>query len=193
MLKEGFELLKKYEIPIADYWVNTIPENPEFPLVIKADILHKTDANAIKLNIKDKETLVKYFEEFKERFPNNDIIIQKQIEGNYLEIIIGAKRDPIFDYFILIGIGGIFTEIIKDFIIIIPPILKEKFIELLKELKLSNILFGYRNLPPINIDLLYDVINKISRIMENEKIDEIEINPLMINDKECFAVDVRFK
>ncbi len=192
MLKEGFELLKKYEIPVVDYWVNTIPKDLEFPVVVKVDLLHKTEYNAVKLNIKNKEELAFVFKEFKEKFPDKDIIIQKQLIGDYIELIIGAKRDPVFDYFILFGIGGIYTELLKDFIILVPPFEKDDFLRLINELKLKKMLFGFRNKPKVNLDLVYDVITKIAKIMEeNKEIKEIEINPFMVNNKEGYAVDVR--
>lgn len=192
MLKEGFELLKKYEIPVVDYWVNEIPKNLEFPVVVKADLLHKTEYNAVRLNVKNYEELAFVFKEFKERFPDKDIVIQKQLVGNYVELIIGAKRDPVFDYFILFGIGGIYTELLKDFIILVPPFEKEDFLRLINELKLKKMLFGFRNKPKVNLGLVYDVIAKIAKIMEeNREIKEIEINPFMVNDREGYAVDVR--
>ncbi len=192
MLKEGFELLKKYGIPVVDYWVNEIPKNLEFPVVVKADLLHKTEYNAVRLNVKNYEELAFVFKEFKERFPDKDIVIQKQLVGNYVELIIGAKRDPVFDYFILFGIGGIYTELLKDFIILVPPFEKEDFLRLINELKLKKMLFGFRNKPKVNLGLVYDVIAKIAKIMEeNREIKEIEINPFMVNDREGYAVDVR--
>lgn len=192
MLKEGFELLKKYEIPVIDYWVNEIPKNIKFPVVVKADLLHKTEYNAVKINIKNYEELEKVFNDLKRRFPDKDIIIQKQLSKDFIETIIGAKRDPVFDYFILFGIGGVYTEILKDFIILVPPFTKEDFLRLIDNLKLKQILFGYRNKPRVNLDIIYDVILKVGKIIEeNKNISEIEINPFMVNDKVGYAIDIR--
>lgn len=192
MLKEGFELLKKYEIPVIDYWINEIPKNIKFPVVVKADLLHKTEYNAVKIDIKNYEELEKAFNDLKRRFPDKDIIIQKQLSKDFIETIIGAKRDPVFDYFILFGIGGVYTEILKDFIILAPPFTKEDFLRLIDNLKLKQILFGYRNKPRVNLDIIYDVILKVGKIIEeNKNISEIEINPFMVNDKVGYAVDIR--
>lgn len=191
MLKEGFELLKKYKIQVPKYWVNTIPKTLEFPLVVKVDLVHKTDKNAVFLDIDNFDTLLKIYDNLKRNFPDKDIIIQKQIKGNYVELIIGIKDDSIFEKIVLVGFGGIYTEILKDYVILVPPFSKEELINSLKNLKLSKILFGYRN-RRINIDILYDILIKLINLYENEKIKEIEINPLLINEKDAFAVDVRF-
>ena len=192
MLKEAFELLRNYNIPVIDYWVNEIPKNIEFPVVVKADLLHKTEHDAVRLNIKNHEDLALTFAEFKEKFPGKDIIIQKQLTGDYIELIIGAKRDSVFDYIILFGIGGIYTELLRDFIILVPPFDKQDFLRLINDLKLKQMLFGFRNKPKVNLNIVYDVINKFCIIMEeNPDIKELEINPFMVNDKEGYVVDAR--
>jgi len=191
MLKEGFELLKKYNIPIPEYWVNEIPKNPSFPLVIKADVLHKTDEKAIITNINSFEELIESFNYLVNRFPDRDIIVQKQIKGDYVEVIMSVKEDYSFDKIVLIGIGGIFTELLKDYIILVPPFTKDEMINALNRLKLSKLFFGYRN-RKVNLDLLYDISQKLIKLYESEKLKEIEINPLLINDNSAFAVDIRF-
>jgi len=191
MLKEGFELLKKYNIPVPEYWVNEIPKNSSFPLVIKADILHKTDEKAVITNINNFEELIESFNSLLERFPDKDIIVQKQIKGDYVEIIISVKEDYSFEKIVLIGVGGILTELLKDYIILVPPFTKEEMINALNRLKLSKIFFGYRG-KKVNIDLLYDISQKLVKLYENEGLKEIEINPLLISDSNAFAVDIRF-
>ena len=75
MIVEGFYLLNKYGIKVPRYWVNQIPIHANFPLVIKADLNHKTDVGAVKLNINDYSELKYYFNLFKKKF-NVDVVIQ---------------------------------------------------------------------------------------------------------------------
>lgn len=192
MLVEGFELLKKYNIPIPEYWINDIPENLEYPVVLKADLFHKTEEKAVILNIKNFSQLAYNYYLLKERFPDKKIIVQKQLVGNYIEMIIGIKKDKTFNYFILVGLGGIYAELIRDFIILVPEFDFNDLTNMIKNLKYYKMLTGYRNLPSINFEVLYDIIKKLERLFLEEKMEEIEINPLMINDKEAYAVDVRF-
>lgn len=191
MLKEGFEMLKKYDIPIPEYWVNEIPKNPSFPLVMKADVLHKTDEKAIITNINSFEELIESFSYLVERFPDKDIIVQRQIKGNYVEVIISVKEDYSFDKIVLIGVGGILTELLKDYIILVPPFTKEEMVNALNRLKFSKLFFGYRG-KKVNFNLLYDISQKLIKLYEEEGLREIEINPLLIDENNAFAVDIRF-
>ncbi|RIB35104.1 MAG: hypothetical protein BXU00_03160 [Candidatus Nanoclepta minutus] len=190
MLKEGFELLQKYGIPIPEYWVNEIPKDPKFPLVIKADVLHKTDEKAIIKNINNFNELLESYNYLSRRFQDRDIIVQRQISGNYIEVIIGIREDPTFEKVFLIGLGGIYTELLRDYVILVPPFEMKEMEASLRRLKLSKVLFGYRGMK-INLELLYDISKKLITLYENERLREIEINPLMINESNAFAVDVR--
>ena len=191
-LLECFRLLEKYGISVAEYYVfeEEIKEIG-YPVCLKIShpkILHKTEKGAVILDIKSKEELEEKIKELKEKFPDGKIIVQKMVSG--IPLILGAKRDPVFDYFILIGFGGVYVELIRDFVIIIPPFEKEDFIKMIKNLKLSDIFFGYRG-RKINLDIVYETAKKLAKIMENEKINEIEINPFFVTDKGGWAVDCR--
>jgi len=191
MLSEGFELLEKYGIKIPKYWVNEVPLHSNFPLVIKADLNHKTDLGAVKLNIQNYSELKKYYEEFRKKF-NTNIIIQEQVIEEFNEIIVGIKYDKIFGDICLIGIGGIYTELLKDFVILSLPFDINILEKRLRDLKLYSMLNGFRNRPKVNINLLYENIIKLYELYKKEKLLEIEINPLLINEKESYVVDIRF-
>ncbi|MGB9674853.1 MAG: acetate--CoA ligase family protein, partial [Nanopusillaceae archaeon] len=147
--------------------------------------------NAVKLNIHDYSELKQYYKRFKLEF-NTKVIIQEQIRGDFNEIIVGIKYDKVFGDIVLVGIGGIYTELIKDFIILSFPFTLEKLKIRLKSLKFHKIIEGYRNKPGVNIHLLYNEILKLYELYKKENLKEIEINPLLINEKEAYAVDVRF-
>ncbi|BBL45560.1 acetate--CoA ligase [ADP-forming] I subunit beta [Nanobdella aerobiophila] len=191
MLSEGFELLEKNGIKVPEFWTNNIPIHVKFPVVIKADINHKTDKNAVKLNVYDYKELELYYNKFKKEF-QKDVIIQEQIIGDYIEIILGIKKDITFGDIVLIGLGGIYTELFKDFIILSFPFDINMLKERLKDLKYYRILEGYRNKKGINMDILYENINKLYSIFKDKNFNELEVNPLLINEKEAYAVDIRF-
>jgi Acyl-CoA synthetase (NDP forming) len=128
-------LFQNYRIQIPKYWVKDIPIHLHFPLGIKADLNHKTDLGAVKLNIQNYSELKKYYEEFRKKF-NTDMIIQEQVIGEFNEVIIGIKYDKIFGDICLIGIGGIYTELLKDFIILSLPFDINILEKRLKDLKL---------------------------------------------------------
>jgi succinyl-CoA synthetase beta subunit len=192
MLKEGLELLKRYEIPVPEYWINDFPTNIQFPVVVKADLNHKSEKGAVVKDVFSYDHLQRVVDQLKHKFPGKDIIIQKQITGNLIETIIGIKRDPTFDYFVLFGLGGTITELLRDFIILVPPFDKRDFLRQIENLRLKKLLFGFRNYPKIDLNKVYEVIAKLSKAFEEDDLKEIEINPLICKETEVFAVDVRF-
>ena len=192
MLVEGLRLLEEYKIPVPKYWVNEIPGDIEFPLVVKADLNHKSDKGAVIKDILSVDHLQCAIENLRLKFPDKDIIIQKQITGHFVETIIGVKRDPTFEYFVLFGIGGTITEILRDFVILVPPFNKEDFMRQLDYLKLKKVLFGFRSFPKVDLDKVYNVICNLCRILLDKDLKEIEVNPLICTDKKVYAVDVRF-
>ena len=193
MLTEGLQLLEGYGVPLPKYWINEAPrEEITFPVVVKADLNHKSEKGAVIMNIINYDQLQDAINSLKSRFPNKNIIIQEQIIGKATETIIGIKKDPVFDYFILFGIGGTITELLKDFIILVPPFDKRDFLNQIEYLKLKKILFGFRDYPKVNLDLVYNTIKKLEKIFTENKLKELEINPLICKEDSVYAVDVRF-
>ncbi len=167
----------------------------KFPLVIKLSsdkLLHKSDIGAVKIvNCsedlgKEYNHLLKIAKDHKIRLKG--ILVQEYIEGH--QAIVGAKRDPTFGPVVIFGIGGIYTELLKDTSIRICPIKKQDALSMINETKFSKILQGYRG-EKADIDAVAEIILKVSRIMtRNKKIQEIDINPLVIGSK-CKIVDAR--
>lgn len=167
-----------------------------FPLALKVNsdnILHKTDVNGVKLDIKKMYELEDAYEEMSKRFNKQEIngfLLQKMHQGH--SIIIGMKRDKQFGPVIVFGLGGIFVEIIKDVSYRIAPITFKDAEEMIREIKMFPILAGARGNVKANLRLLSEVLVKISSLALKEKdILEIDLNPVIVNDKEAVAVDAR--
>ncbi|MCD6434386.1 MAG: acetate--CoA ligase family protein, partial [Candidatus Diapherotrites archaeon] len=196
---ESFALLEKYKIPIAKYEIIRNASELKkaiarvgFPLAMKIvaeKAVHKTELNGIKLNISSIEEAEKAFNELKKIKECKAVMLQEMVNG--VELIIGSKQDVQFGQTILFGFGGVFVELLKDYAIRIIPITKADVEEMINELKAKQLLFGYRNIEPINMEKLKETILKASRMVESEKIKELDINPLIANSKEVKAVDVR--
>ncbi len=95
----------------------------------------------------------------------------------------------------MFGFGGVYTEFIKDVSFDFPPISKQFVLEMIKETKIYNLLKkGFRNIPPVNINKLADIIVNVSNmIYENPEIEELDINPLIVRGNHLYAVDGRIK
>jgi len=173
-----------------------------YPVVLKIlspQIIHKTDAGGVALDIKSenevRDTFNRLIEKAKEYNPDAEILgvtVQPMIKKQGYEVIIGAKTDPLFGPVILFGMGGVGVELFKDFAIGIPPLNQTLVRRMMEETKVYQLLKGYRNVPPANIKLLEEIIVRFSQMLVDfPQLKEVDINPLFINEKEAFAIDAR--
>lgn len=197
------DFLKEY-IPVAKHFLTKDYEQASlaakklgFPLVLKIispDAIHKSEIKGVRL-IKNRHDLSSEYEKLLSIAKNNHlrldgILVQEYIEGEY--VIIGLKKDPTFGHVLAFGIGGIYTELLKDVSFRVCPITSKDADEMFNELKLKKLLEGYRNTKPINKDFLKKILIKVSNIpIKYPEIAEMDINPFVINDKSGKVVDAR--
>ncbi len=190
-LYEDLEFLKKEGIPV----VRSIRVREEsdlkkakrlgYPLVLKITRGHKTDVGGVILNIASEGELLKAYRRLK-KF--GELIAQRQVSG--VETIIGVKKDSTFEQVIMFGLGGILTELLKDVSFRACPINKKEALSMMREIKASKLLFGFRG-RKANIKLLQEVLVKVSKLAMKYDIKEMDINPFIINEKRGYAVDAR--
>jgi len=211
MEHESKDLISKYDIPVGDYkLVNSAEEAVDFansigyPVVAKAmspDIVHKTEAGVIKLNLKSAEEVENAYSEIIDNAmkynPNAKIAgvnIQKMAENGVVEIIIGSMRDTNFGPVLMFGLGGIFVEIFKDVSYRVCPIAKEEADKMIRSIKAFPLLDGYRGQPKADIDALVDTITKCCKLLiDNPEINELDLNPVIVfkEGKGIMVVDAR--
>lgn len=198
--KEAEEFLEKKGFPIAR---RIVAKNLDecikaakkigFPLVLKVvsrKILHKSDVHGVKVNVRDVDELKKSFNELKKIRNFEGVMVQEYIEGKF--VITGLKKDATFGHVIAFGLGGIFTEIIKDVAFRVCPITKKDAIEMIKEIKAYKILEGTRGEKPVNFYSILRVLLALSELSKKyNNIQELDINPLIVNDKNAKIVDAR--
>lgn len=168
-----------------------------FPVVMKLiaeDIVHKSDAGAVKLNIKDASEAEKAFNELN-AIPSKSekaISVQEMAIKPIAEIIIGTLQDPQFGPTIMFGIGGILVEIMKDVSFRIAPISDFDADEMIHEIKGFKILDGYRGNPKANLVLIKNALKKVSELAFNhQEIAEMDLNPIFVYANEIKCVDAR--
>ena len=206
---EAKAFLEYYNFPVVKTKVAqtedeaaTIASQLGYPVVLKIlspQIIHKTDAGGVALDIKSetevRDTFNRLIEKAKEYNPDAEILgvtVQPMIKKQGYEVIIGAKTDPLFGPVILFGMGGVGVELFKDFAIGIPPLNQTLVRRMMEETKVYQLLKGYRNVPPANIKLLEEIIVRFSQMLVDfPQLKEVDINPLFINEKEAFAIDAR--
>ena len=205
---EAKELLREYGIPVPDFKliksedeITGLAKEINFPIVMKIvspDIIHKTDAGGVKLNIKDEtEARLAYQEiifktkKYNKKAKISGVIVYPMVPQG-TEIIIGMMKDPHFGPVIMFGLGGIFVEILKDISFRILPIEERDAEEMITEIKGYKILKGARGNPPRDIQAIKEVLMKVSELTtENPEINEIDLNPIFVFEKGLQVVDAR--
>jgi acetyl-CoA synthetase (ADP-forming) len=192
---EGYKLLEKYNLPVAPFAVvrskfelDKFSKHNGFPLVIKAispKIIHKTEAKAVHI-VKNAEEAEKAFALLQTL---GYVLAQKFVPGT--EVIIGEKQDGTFGKVVLFGGGGILVELIKDVSFRVCPITKEDAMEMINEVKIARVLRGFRGQKPANTKALAELLLKVCVLAEKENIQELDLNPVIVNDKSATIVDVR--
>lgn len=197
--KKAEDFLKKY-IPVANSYLCKTKEQalkyskklgPKIVMkIISKDALHKSDIGGVKIseNIeKDFDSLMKIVN--KRKLKLDGILLQEYIEGT--EVILGIKKDPTFGHVIMFGLGGVLIELVKDVTFRICPIDNKEAEKMISDLKTKKLLFGYRG-NNINKKILIDTLIKVSKIpIKNKKIEELDINPFIINEKIGKVSDAR--
>jgi len=205
---EAKELLKAYGIPIPDFQliksedeIAGLAKEINFPVVMKIvspDIIHKTDAGGVKLNIKDETEARLAYQEIisKTKKYNKEAqvfgVITYSMIPKATEIIIGMMKDPHFGPVAMFGMGGIYVEVLKDVSFRIIPLEERDAKEMITKIKGYEILKGIRGEPPRDIPAIEEVLMKVSKLtMENPEINEIDLNPIFVFEKGLQVVDAR--
>ncbi len=167
-----------------------------FPLVVKIDspkILHKSDQEALILNLKDEQELEESISKLAHNFPGEKIVIQEMAEKG-MELILGIKKDSTFGPAIVFGLGGIYTEVFQMVDLLILPSSLEEILERLKRSRIQFLFSGERGQKPYNLEELAGILFKLQNLaLEIPEIQELDVNPLFVynNGKSALAVDVK--
>ncbi|NHJ48064.1 MAG: acetyl-CoA synthetase [Asgard group archaeon] len=169
-----------------------------YPVVIKAmspKILHKSDYKAVVIGIDNEEELKTAYKDMVDRLGKYEltgILVEKQVKKG-TELIIGMNIDPTFGPVVAFGIGGILVEAISDVTFRSCPTTKQRALRMINEIKTQKMLNGFRGLPPVDRDILSDMIVKVSElaITLGDYIKEIDLNPVIANEDGVFGVDAR--
>ena len=173
-----------------------------FPVVAKIhspEISHKSDVDGVRAFLKSEQEVAAAFEDIVNRAraarPDARIFgvtIQTQVEKSPLELILGAKKDPQFGPLLLFGLGGVLTEVLRESSVDLPPLNLLLARRLMERTRIYKILQGYRNLPPANLELLEEVLVRLSQLVTDfPEIVELDINPLLISNGRPVSVDAR--
>jgi acyl-CoA synthetase (NDP forming) len=174
-----------------------------YPVVLKivaGAVSHKSDAGGVQLNLKDAQAVEVAYKDMLERietaYPQAQVagvLVQPMVVGGS-ELILGGRQDPQFGAVVLIGLGGIFVEIIQEVVVRVAPITQADALEMLEELRGGQVLQGARGQARADIDAVVAALLRLSQLLSDfPEIKELDINPLRIfgEGQGCQALDAR--
>lgn len=206
---EARDILKNYGLPAGVYQLAHDEEEAVqaaqkigFPVVAKIvspQIIHKSDAGGVKLNLCSDDDVRQAYRDIIANAHKYDPAAQIEgiliagMEKKGLEIIVGMLRDKQFGPTVMVGMGGIFVEVLKDVAFRVAPLTHDEALTMLRETKCYTLLQGVRGEKTKDVEALVQLLCKISRLaMDLEDIDEIDLNPVFVFEKGLSIVDARF-
>lgn len=200
-----FALLKKYGFKLLPYGLArdekeaiSIAEKIGYPVamkIISPQASHKTDVGGVRLNVRNYAGVKLAYKEFQDiarmhRLKLDGILIQKMARKG-IELIVGGKRDAQFGPMIILGLGGIYVEIFRDVSARLCPVTRNDIEEMVDELKSHPVLRGARGKKGIDMRALEDAVLRTCRMMERERLEELDLNPMIFDEQGGDLVDVR--
>ena len=204
----ALEVLTACDLEVAPWRLATTEEELlvaadalAYPLCLKVvsdDIVHKSDSGGIRLGIGDRQGLIDGYRalladvtRFDARASIKGVLVQAMASRGR-EVMIGAKRDPVFGPCMVLGIGGIYTEILGDYAFRLAPVTVAEAEAMIDELRLAPLLKGARGETPGHLPSIVEALVKVSRLMvARPEIVELDINPMIVDHRGGVVVDAR--
>lgn len=170
-----------------------------YPLVAKIvspQILHKTDVGGVKINLQNEQQVKDAFNDMYGRLSKEyevkGILLEKMVPKG-VEIIVGLQNDPQFGPVIMVGLGGIFTELFKDVSFRVLPISKNDAFEMIEDLKGKMLLKGYRGSDSIDLNMLTDALVNIGKFgfEMSPYYESIDFNPIIVYPDKYYVADAK--
>jgi succinyl-CoA synthetase beta subunit len=197
---ESKRLLALYGIPVtrevladSEEELRSALSQIGLPVALKAcsaDIAHKTEQDLIRLRIETEEDALEAFTELRNEIgPHDSVLVAEMISGRR-EFMAGMTRDAQFGVCVMFGLGGIFTEALKDVVFRMAPLTRREALEMIHDIRGADILGEVRGMPAVNTEAVADIVIALGKIgLDHEEIQEIDVNPLIISGNKPVAVD----
>ena len=198
---ESKKLLTEYKIPITKEKVVTTEDDAVaaaaeigYPVVLKGsgdELSHKTEFNLIALDLRKEDEVREAFKNLttNPKVSVKEVLVQQMVKGDR-ELVVGLTRDAQFGPCVMFGIGGIFTEILKDTSFRVAPLTRWDAMDMMDDIRGKKILESFRGKAAVDREVLADILMAVGQIgMEHDAVKEIDINPLKLVDGKPVAVD----
>lgn len=191
------EILALYDISVPrGIVVKSLPDRVDlkFPVVLKVsdpNILHKTDVGGVKVGISSYEELMNAFEEMSHKFSGKEFLIEEMVDTG-VEVIIGILKDASFGQVIMLGMGGIYTELYHDVAFRLLPIDRYDAGEMIESVGIRRFVNGFRGRTISKPDLENLLLN-ISKMVEEigPEIRQLDLNPVILSGSSAVVADAK--
>lgn len=192
-------ILSEYKIQTTRYTLIRSKKELEkltlrYPLALKIcspRFIHKTDVGGVRLNIRDRNELFEAYKEMTRKFKNENFLVE-EMEKQGLEVIVGLVDDPAFGLTIMFGLGGVFTELLRDVTFRVVPIERHDAERMLTDLKSRNVLERFRDIK-VSREALVNLLLKVSKFAQDFDgyLKELDLNPVFARERNAVVIDAR--
>ena len=191
------DILALYGISIPKgVTVKNIPDSLDlhYPVVLKVsdhEILHKTEVGGVRTGIRDYNQLRTEFEEMSGKFPGKNFLIEEMV-GSGVEVIIGVIDDDSFGQVIMLGMGGIYTELYQDVVLRLLPIDRNDAEDMINSVGVRKFVEGFRNIR-VSRDELIRLLLKVSNFVKEigPNIKQLDLNPVILGNDSAVVLDAK--
>ena len=208
--EEGQEVLRAYGFPLPQsILAKTAADAAKaakkigYPVVMKIaspQIIHKSDAGGVKVGLADEKSvkeafdiIIKNAKKYNAKAEIKGVLVQEMVKGGK-ELIIGSKQEPGFGQVIMLGMGGIYVEVLKDVTFRLAPISNKEADDMIDSIRTKKLLEGVRGEKPADKKKLSELIQRLSALLTDfPEIKELDMNPVLVMEegKGCKVLDVR--
>jgi acetyltransferase len=203
---ESKQVLAAYELPVtSSRLAATVDEavgaaaKIGYPVALKLNsetVTHKSDRGGVHLNLKDASAVRSAFAQIEEAFASDGsfqgVTVQPMVNTSGYELILGSSTDPQFGPVLVFGLGGKLVEVLRDNAHALPPLTTTLARRMMENTRILQALKGIRGRKPVDLEKLEELLARFSElVVENPRIADIEINPLLASDEGFVALDAR--
>ncbi len=207
---DALAVFRAYGIPVLESRIVTsagdaaaAAEEIGLPVVMKVespDVVHKTDVGGVVVDLRTAEevgieydAMVNRVRKARPEAEIRGVLLQPFVRGGR-ETIIGGTTDPTFGPLLMFGLGGVYVEALKDVAFRVHPLTDLDAHQMVRSIRGYRVLEGMRGEPPSDRDAIADVIQRVSQLMgENPAIEELDINPFLVQERGGVALDARIR
>jgi acyl-CoA synthetase (NDP forming)/GNAT superfamily N-acetyltransferase len=202
---DAAQLLASYQIPMITTRVVTsaaaavaVAAEAGWPVVLKAEVagvVHKTDAGAVKLDLRTGDDVAAAYRQLTEQFGADlrRVLVQPMLAGG-VETLAGVVQEPVFGPLVVFGLGGVATEVLGDHVARLSPLTDADAHDMVRSIRAAALLTGHRGSAAVDTAGLEDILLRLSRLADDlPEVAELDLNPVIATPGSVQAVDVRVR